>query len=403
MTFIRSNATVAIILALSGCFLAAASARRAGAAPITFADITPDNVGPIVGQAGVATDCPEPCASGHNGGRVNGLAGVPGDANTYFAASEVGGLFKTADGGASWTHLDGYVPSTTWDVAVAPGGQRVYATAFFDGRVDPLTGLQVSKDGGVTWRLPALVAPAAAGPVGERRIAEGGREQVVEPLEAGLRRDRRLGRLPCERDDPEDDDREGGGRERLRADERGGGTQVPGEALEQTCALLDYARLQKIIEVISKAPFIQITGLGGSALVGRDLSFKLMKIGYRVACEADTHVQATVSQALKKGDVQIAISYSGSKKEIVLCAEAARKQGATVIAITSLTDSPLRRLAHFTLDTVSGETEWRSSSMSTRTAQNSVTDLLFVGLVQLNDVESLKMIQRSSELTQRLK
>ena len=163
------------------------------------------------------------------------------------------------------------------------------------------------------------------------------------------------------------------------------------------------ARLQKIIEVISKAPFIQITGLGGSALVGRDLSFKLMKIGYRVACEADTHVQATVSQALKKGDVQIAISYSGSKKEIVLCAEAARKQGATVIAITSLADSPLRRLAHFTLDTVSGETEWRSSSMSTRTAQNSVTDLLFVGLVQLNDVESLKMIQRSSELTQRLK
>ena len=179
-------------------------------------------------------------------------------------------------------------------------------------------------------------------------------------------------------------------------------------ALEQTCALFDYARLQKIIEVISKAPFIQITGLGGSALVGRDLSFKLMKIGYRVACEADTHVQATVSQALKKGDVQIAISYSGSKKEIVLCAEAARKQGATVIAITSLADSPrseehMRRLAHFTLDTVSGETEWRSSSMSTRTAQNSVTDLLFVGLVQLNDVESLKMIQRSSELTQRLK
>ncbi|MGQ7182594.1 hypothetical protein ACUOA5_50895, partial [Escherichia coli] len=38
-------------------------------------------------------------------------------------------------------------------------------------------------------------------------------------------------------------------------------------ALEQTCALFDYARLQKIIEVISKAPFIQITGLGGSALV----------------------------------------------------------------------------------------------------------------------------------------
>lgn len=173
-------------------------------------------------------------------------------------------------------------------------------------------------------------------------------------------------------------------------------------ALEQTCALFDYARLQKIIEVISKAPFIQITGLGGSALVGRDLSFKLMKIGYRVACEADTHVQATVSQALKKAMYK-SLSLTAAVKRDCLVRRGSTKAGATVIAITSLTDSPLRRLAHYTLDTVSGETEWRSSSMSTRTAQNSVTDLLFVGLVQLNDVESLKMIERSSELTQRLK
>ncbi|MDA8479726.1 HTH-type transcriptional regulator MurR [Citrobacter sp. Awk 4] len=173
-------------------------------------------------------------------------------------------------------------------------------------------------------------------------------------------------------------------------------------ALEQTCSLMDFARLQAVIGAISKASLIQITGVGGSSLVGRDLSYKLMKIGYRVACEVDTHVQATVAQALQKGDVQIAISYSGSKKEIVLCAEAARKQGATVVAITSLSDSPLRRLAHYTLDTVSGETEWRSSSMSTRTAQNSVTDLLFIGMVQLNDVESLRMIERSSQLIKQL-
>ena len=108
-------------------------------------------------------------------------------------------------------------------------------------------------------------------------------------------------------------------------------------ALEQTCALFDYARLQKIIEVISKAPFIQITGHGRDRRwCGAICHSNRCELAYRVACEADTHVQATVSQALKKGDVQIAISYSGSKKEIVLCAEAARKQGATVIAITSL-------------------------------------------------------------------
>ena len=137
--------------------------------------------------------------------------------------------------------------------------------------------------------------------------------------------------------------------------------------------------------------------------MGRDLSFKLMKIGYRVACEADTHVQATVSRAALKKAMYKSLSLTAAVKRDCLVRRSGTKAGATVIAITSLADSPLRRLAHFTLDTVSGETEWRSSSMSTRTAQNSVTDLLFVGLVQLNDVESLKMIQRSSELTQRLK
>ncbi|HHI2554932.1 HTH-type transcriptional regulator MurR [Klebsiella aerogenes] len=173
-------------------------------------------------------------------------------------------------------------------------------------------------------------------------------------------------------------------------------------ALEQTLSLIDFDRLKLVIDVISQSRFIQITGLGGSGLVARDLSFKLMKIGYRVTCETDTHVQATIAQTLHQGDVQIVISYSGAKKEIVLCAETAQAQGATVIAITSLTDSPLRKLAHLVLDTVTSETEWRSSSMSTRTAQNSVTDLLFMGLVQLNDVEALRMIERSNQLVGQL-
>ncbi len=53
-----------------------------------------------------------------------------------------------------------------------------------------------------------------------------------------------------------------------------------------------------------------------------------MKIGYRVACEADTHVQATVSQCVEKKAMYKSLSLTAAvKKEIVLCAEAARKQG----------------------------------------------------------------------------
>jgi hypothetical protein len=102
--------------------------------------------------------------SGHDGGRVNGLSAVPGDPSTYFAASELGGLFKSTNGGASWVHLDGHLPTRTWDVAAAPGGQTVYATSFYDGRQSSLAGIEVSTDGGVTWTHPTVTPPAGCSP-----------------------------------------------------------------------------------------------------------------------------------------------------------------------------------------------------------------------------------------------
>ena len=173
-------------------------------------------------------------------------------------------------------------------------------------------------------------------------------------------------------------------------------------ALRETTVNMDFVKLEKIIGIIDKARHIQIVGLGGSALAAKDLAFKLLKIGYCVTCEIDTHVQISVAQALNKDDIQISLSYSGKKKEILIAAEAAKEKGAKIIAITSLANNPLRERADYILETVSNEDEWRSSSISSRTAQNCITDLLFVGLLQRNDRHSLNMIERSRELINRL-
>ena len=173
-------------------------------------------------------------------------------------------------------------------------------------------------------------------------------------------------------------------------------------ALERTTSYIDFEQLTHIIGLINGARKIQITGIGGSALTAKDLAFKLMKIGYNITCEIDSHVQLTVAQALTKDDVQIVISYSGRKKEINMAANAAKGNGARIIAITSLNKSPLKRIAHYVLETLSNEDEWRSSSISSRTAQNCITDLIFIGLLQINDVRSLSMIKQSRDLINRL-
>jgi len=125
-------------------------------AAVTFQDINPDNS--TVTQSSNAT----------SGGRVNGLAADPNNNQVAYAASEWGGIYKTPDGGTTWTHLDGHIPQATWDVAVDPSNSsRVYATSFYDGRAtnnalayQPLSGIEVSNDGGTTWTHPITATPS---------------------------------------------------------------------------------------------------------------------------------------------------------------------------------------------------------------------------------------------------
>jgi photosystem II stability/assembly factor-like uncharacterized protein len=102
-------------------------------------------------------------ANASSGGRVNGLSSDPGSNQVFYAASEYGGLFKTTDGGNNWSRLNGHLPVVTWDVEVDPSNsQRVFATSWYDGRVNTLAGIEVSTDGGATWTRPATATPPVA-------------------------------------------------------------------------------------------------------------------------------------------------------------------------------------------------------------------------------------------------
>lgn len=175
------------------------------------------------------------------------------------------------------------------------------------------------------------------------------------------------------------------------------------QALRDSTDGIDISELEKVIGLIQSAKRIQITGVGGSSLVAKDLAYKMMKIGYCVMNELDSHVQVTVAQSLGPDDIQIAISFSGILKEIKVAAEAAKNNGAKVIAITSLQDSPLRKLADHILDTIADETQWRSSSISARTAQNTITDLLFVCLLQQDSDKKRQFIEQSQLMVAQLK
>ena len=107
------------------------------------------------------------------GGRVTTVTGVPSQPRTFYMGVASGGLFRTIDGGASWTPIaDGQIPlGSMGSIAVADSDPNViYVGTGSDGvrsNVSTGRGVYKSTDGGATWQFAGL---RDAGQIGAVRI-----------------------------------------------------------------------------------------------------------------------------------------------------------------------------------------------------------------------------------------
>ena len=88
-----------------------------------------------------------------------------------------------------------------------------------------------------------------------------------------------------------------------------------------------------------------------------------MKIGINAVAEQDMHALLASVQAMAPGDVLLAISYTGERREINLAAQEAAAIGADVLAFTGFTPNSLQQCATVCLYTVAEEQSTRSGHL----------------------------------------
>jgi hypothetical protein len=126
------------------------------------------------------------------GGRTMAVSVHPNSSsgNRALAATESGGLFRTRDGGNSWSPIEGRYPHRLSDVAHAPSDPSVIiATARGDSRrlerQSPSVsggGIWRSTDGGQTWENHLLLNPTGNVQVLLRRANPLRMELLLSPV-----------------------------------------------------------------------------------------------------------------------------------------------------------------------------------------------------------------------------
>jgi len=170
------------------------------------------------------------------------------------------------------------------------------------------------------------------------------------------------------------------------------------DTLKDTLNVLDPAAVSKAAKMVSAAGRTLVIGVGTSAPVAIDAYVKLMRLGLPVSAQTDAHLIMMEAALLSKGEVILAVSHSGATKDPVEAVKVGKSAGAQVVAITNNLLSPLAKASDVALITASKETRFRTEALSSRIAQASIVDLLYVSIGLLNRRRALASAKKIEDV-----
>lgn len=153
-------------------------------------------------------------------------------------------------------------------------------------------------------------------------------------------------------------------------------------ALRETERLIIRKEIALSAGKLLAASQIDCFGIAASGITAQYLMYKLVRLGLPCRAQSDAHLALMTASTSGKNYVFVVVSSSGSTIDAVQVAEAARAQGAFVIAITNRGKSPLVAAADLTLIASSPESPLTGGAFPSKISQLLIVDALVAEIVR---------------------
>lgn len=167
-------------------------------------------------------------------------------------------------------------------------------------------------------------------------------------------------------------------------------------SLEETAAVMDLALMNKIARRIALCTHVDIYGIGGSAVMAKELQSRLYRIGVNSHHWSEVHAGLT-SAAIQDGNcVAIGISNTGRTEETIQMLRQAGASGALTVALSNNPSSPLAEAADLQITTSVHEQFLQPDDLSAKHVQLLVLDLIYLLVAQVNFSQTTSKLASSA-------
>ncbi|WP_425865106.1 MurR/RpiR family transcriptional regulator [Arthrobacter sp. TWP1-1] len=167
-------------------------------------------------------------------------------------------------------------------------------------------------------------------------------------------------------------------------------------SLQETAAVMDLALMNKIARRIAMASHVDIYGIGGSAVMAKELQSRLYRIGINAHHWSEVHAGLTSAAIQDTNSVAIGISNTGRTEETLQMLREAGEAGALTIALSNNPGSPLADSADASIITSVHEQFLQPDDLSAKHVQLLVIDLIYLLVAQVNFAQTTSKLAASA-------